>query len=353
LLKKGEFPDWLPGAASNVIKMMFIEINQSNIGKTNSFIEAFINKIPWEENVTQPDRLEEITKQDIVEFANKNYKDNYVVVYKRMGETKCIQKIKKPGITPVELNRDTQSNFAKAISDMGYPEIEPVFLDFNRDMSKFEIKQDIPVLYKRNTENDLFRLSYVLNMGQNHNRKLDTAMEYFSYLGTSKYTNKEFKQELFKNGCMLNAWVFDDRINISLYGLGEKFEEVLKLLEDILADAQPHKEALEKLVKDIIKKRADNKLDKYRILRKAMKNYAMYGKQSPYTNILSKEELFELDAKELADIIKHITDYKHRIRYYGPHGQDELAGLLNKYHNVPDRLKAIPEGKEFAQLPMK
>jgi predicted Zn-dependent peptidase len=270
-----------------------------------------------------------------------------------MGETKRVKKIKKPKITPVELNKEAQSSFAKAISNMEYPEIEPVFLDFSRDMSKFEIKQNIPVLYKRNTENELFSLSYVLNMGQNHNRELDTAMKYFSYLGTSKYTNKEFKQELFKNGCMLNVWASDDRIHISLYGLGEKLESVLRLLEDILSDAQPDKGALEKLVKDIIKERENKKLSKYQILRVAMDNYAMYGKQSPYTNILSTEELFELEAKELADIIKHITDYKHRIMYYGPHGKDELTGLLNKYHNVPGRLKAIPEGREFAQLPMK
>ena len=353
LLKKGEFPDWLPAAASNVLKMIFTESEESNRGRTNSFIDAFINKIPWEEHVTQLDRLEKITKQDIVEFANKYYTDNYVVVYKRKGKSEEVKKITMHEITPVELNRDAQSNFVKAISDMGYPEIEPVFLDFDRDMSRFEVKQDISVLYKRNTENDLFELSYVLNMGQNHNRKLDTAMEYFPYLGTNKYTNKEFKQELFKNGCMLNAWASDDRIHVSLYGLGEKFEEVLRLLEDILSDARPDKEALEKLVEDIVKNRADNKLNKYRILRMAMKNYAMYGKQSPYTNILSTEELFELDAKELVDIIKHITDYKHRIVYYGPHGKDELARLLNKYHNVPGRLKAIPEGREFAQLPMK
>ena len=37
--------------------------------------------------------LEKITKQDIVDFANARYTDNYVVVYKRNGEDKSVLKV--------------------------------------------------------------------------------------------------------------------------------------------------------------------------------------------------------------------------------------------------------------------
>ena len=40
--------------------------------------------------------LEKVTKQDIIDFANAKYADNYVVVYKRAGEDKSVIKVTKP-----------------------------------------------------------------------------------------------------------------------------------------------------------------------------------------------------------------------------------------------------------------
>ena len=62
------------------------------------------------------ERLSKITKQEVMDFMKANYNENnYVVVYKRVGEDKNIQKVEKPQITPVEVNRDDQSPFVKNI----------------------------------------------------------------------------------------------------------------------------------------------------------------------------------------------------------------------------------------------
>ena len=41
-------------------------------------------------------------RHELVAFAKAYYKNNYVIVYKRIGEDKSITKIVKPEITPVE-----------------------------------------------------------------------------------------------------------------------------------------------------------------------------------------------------------------------------------------------------------
>ena len=142
-----------------------------------------------------------------------------MVVYKRTGENPNVIKINKPPITPVELNRDKQSAFVKNIEEMKAPDIQPVYIDYNKDIEHLKMNKDIPILYKKNEENDLFSMHYIAEFGNNHNNKLSVALEYLTYLGTSKYTPEEFKQELYKLGCSFSASSSGDRLRVNLIPL--------------------------------------------------------------------------------------------------------------------------------------
>jgi predicted Zn-dependent peptidase len=350
-LKAGAFPDWLPAAAINNLKLNELRSYERNWGRADDFMMAFINHQKWEDVVSKWEFREKINKQDIIKFANNYYGNNYVVVYKRTGEDPNVIKIQKPPITPVELNRDKQSDFVKNIEEIKSPEIQPVFIDYDKDLNHLKMKKDIPILYKRNEENDLFSMNYIAEIGNDHDKKLGVAFQYLTYLGTSKYTPAEFKQELYKLGCSFGALSSNDQSRVYFSGLNESFDKGLELFEHLLADAQPNKEALDNLVKDILKRRADSKLNKGTILRAAMYNYGVYGKNSPYRNILSESQLKALRPEELIELIKKLTTYEHRVLYYGPLTENELIGKLNQYHHVPDTFSPIPEAVEYTQLP--
>ncbi len=350
LLQQGNFPDWLTSAIINDLTLRQIHNYESNSGRAHAFVNAFIWDIPWEDSVKRLDRLAKITKKDIVDFVNTHYSDNYVVVYKRTGEDKSVAKVQKPDITPVKLNREDQSDFAKHIMERKVPEISPVFLNYDKDIGQFHLKHDIPVYYKENTENDLFNLYYILDMGTDQHKKIGVALDYLEYLGTSKYSPAELKQEFYKIGCSFSVSYSAEQVYISLSGLAQNFEKGLALFEELLSDAQPDKEALDDHIQDILKIRADNKLSKWRILWQAMRNYGEYGPQSSFTHILSEDELHALSPPELIDVIKDLSGYEHRILYYGPAMKDALTASLEKYHNVPDILKPIPEPRTFEQL---
>jgi predicted Zn-dependent peptidase len=327
-LKQGKFPDWLPTAVVKNLKLDEIRSQEYNWGRASAFVDAFINQQKWEDVVHKWDYRDTITKQDVMDFANKYYGNNYVVVYKRTGEDPNVIKIKKPPITPVELNRNDKSTFVKTIEKMSSPQIEPVFIDYEKEVTQLKMKNDIPILYKKNVENDLFSLHYVADLGNDHNKKLPTALEYLTFLGTSKYTAEELKQEMYKLGCSFGVWSSDDRLRVYFSGLSESFEEGLKLFEHLLQDAQPDREALDNLIKDILKDRADAKLDKYAILNNAMYNYGVYGDKSPLHNILSQEELRSLAADELNTLISQVSKFKHRVLYYGPLPENQRTCIL-------------------------
>jgi predicted Zn-dependent peptidase len=351
LVKKGEFPDWLLPAIINDLKLSEIKSSETNSGRTFSLLDGFIKEIPRSEEVKNIERLSKITKQDIIDFAKKNYNDNYVIVYKRNGTAPNVKKIVKPQITPVTMNRDDESAFLKKIVSEPTPEIQPVFLDYEKDIQKFNIKDNMQVLYNENKENQTFSLYYYFRMGTGNVKSIGIALDYMKYLGTSKYSAKQIQEEFYKIGCSFGVYSSEDEVWVSLSGLSENMGKGIILFEQLMSDCQPNEPALVSLVSDIKKRRADDKLNKGTILWEAMYNYGIYEKKSPFTNILSETELQALRPADLISLIKGLNGFEHKVLYYGPQKSATLIALLNKEHKVPATLKPVPSKTLFEQLP--
>ena len=128
--------------------------------------ETFYLGLSWKDKVNELDEMEKITKQQIMDFAKRHFRrDNYVAVYKRQGKATDIEKVKKPKITPIKINRDSKSDFVKMIEDGKVPEIQPVFVDINKDIQTVNAQNEMKVYYTKNEENELFNSSYVIDMG--------------------------------------------------------------------------------------------------------------------------------------------------------------------------------------------
>ncbi|MFN3561354.1 MAG: M16 family metallopeptidase [Chloroherpetonaceae bacterium] len=349
-LKKGNFPDWLLQATITDLKLQLTKQYESNAARASAFVTAFVTFQEWKDYISQIDRLSKITKKDVMDFAKKHYRNNYVVVYKRTGVDSTVQKVTKPPITPVQVNREAMSPFVKTILEKPAAPIEPVFLDFKKDIEETALRNGIPVLYKRNEENDLFEMSYILDMGTASEKKLAVALPYLEYLGTSKLTPNQIKEEFYKLGCSFSVSASEDEVYVRLSGLQENFSKALDLFESLLADAQPNPAALTNLVQDILKSRANQKLNKGIILNRAMASYAKYGKESPFTHILSESELKALSPEELVALIQSLTRYEHRILFYGPMSKESLVQTLNRLHRAPDTRQPVLAAKQFPEL---
>jgi len=349
LIKKGQFPDGYLKAAINNMKSSKIKAYENNASRVREFTEAFILGIPWDRQIGKINELAGISKEDIIKFANDNYKDNYVLVYKRTGKDNSVIKVTKPQITPVNVNRGAQSDFFKYISDIPAVSTLPVFIDYKKDLLITKAKDNITVYYKQNLENELFELSYIFDFGVNSDRELNLAVSYLPYLGTSKLSPSEVKQGFFNIGCNFNVNVTETQIVVSLTGLSEFFEKGVNLLESVLSDAQPNEDALKNLINDVLKKRANAKLNKNVILRQAMMNYGKYGSESPFTNIIPEQDLKTVNAGALTSKIKSLLNFTHEIVYYGKTNADELIKSINILHKSSPVPMVPPKAKVFTE----
>jgi predicted Zn-dependent peptidase len=347
-VKLGNFPDWLVGAIISDLKLNQIKKLESNSGRANEFVDAFTLGISWDDHQNEMAELSRVTKKQIIDFVNEKYADNYVVVYKRNGEDKSVLKVTKPAITPVSVNREDQSEFLVNLLAEEVSNIEPVFLDFENDIQKYNVG-DVSLIYKENTENERFRLNYILDMGNDNDNRLKLAVDYLKYLGTTDMSPAQKEEEFYKLGCELSVNSNADKTQVTLSGLSDNFSESVALLEKILKDAVADEEALSDLKMSILKRRADAKLDRQIILWRAMGNYAKYGVNSSFMNILSEEELGDISSAELLGLIHNLTSYDHRILYYGPDEMIEVADKLTSLHFTNTDLNTIPPKKEFIE----
>lgn len=348
-VKKGEFPDWLVDAVVKDMQLSEIKNFEGN-GRADSFVNAFALGLKWENYISFTEGLKTITKEQIVKFANENYVNNYVVVYKRKGVDKNVMKVDKPKITPVPINREDRSEFLTNIVNEKVETLKPDFIDFNEKIKKEELQKGLDIEYIKNEDNKLFKLYYIFDMGKKHSKELALAIGYAQYLGTDKYTPAELQQEFYKNGLSINVNAGSDYSTVSISGLGESLESGISLMEHIISNAKADEIAYKNYVAGILKSRSNALLNKSAIMNAGLYNYAKYGSVNPNTDILSEKELNAINPADLVKMLAELTTYKHRIFYYGNEKISKLKSILKKHHTLPTELKEIPAPIEYPEL---
>ena len=287
-----------------------------------------------------------MTKAEIVSFANRFFDNGYAVIYKVQGTDTTIQKVDKPKITPIPTNNDKHSAFLQEIVNHKVEPIKPVFVDFKKDLTKSTTKKGWPILYKQNTQDDLFTLYLEIPFGEESDLLPGYAKMYIDYLGTDKMTNAQIKQELYKLACDYDIGQTDDETYLYLTGLNENLPKALALINDVIDNAKVDKEAYAAAVDLLIKSRKDKKADQRGNFR-ALQDYGMYGAYNSTRNMLSEEQLKNMDPQKLLNSLKGLKNYKQTVLYYGPSSLKDIDNLLNKTFKTAKKFTPLPKEKRY------
>ena len=348
-LRKGDFDDDLLVSVINNNKLNYLRALDNNGARTRQLVNAYINHVDWAQEVGKLDRMAGMTKEQIVAFANRHLLDNnFVCVYKRMGEDTTAKKIDKPQITPIPTNRDMKSDFVRNILSEVVEPIQPQFVDYSKEMTVGQTSKKLPLLYKHNDLDDLFSLTYKYDFGNTADNRYETALAYLDFLGTKKMSATEYKQRLYKLACNISMNVSDNETYLTLSGLSENMPEALKLVEDLMQNAQVDEEAYRSMVDLIIKSRNDAKQNQEECFNR-LNEYGMYGPRNSYTNIMSAQQLRDTKPAELLALVKGLRGMEHTVMYYGPMTEKELSKCLKKVHKTPKHLAAIPVGTPYME----
>lgn len=349
LAKNGEFEDWMIQAVVRKFKRDLMSQMEANWIRAYLMSDAFILNKDWQQTVTRYDRMAEITKEDFTAWAQEKFGNNYVAVDKVIGE-KDVHKVDKPQITQVPINRDTASSFFNEISEMEASRIQPQFVDYEKEITRGEIAGKVGLWHVNNDVNGLYEMYYVFDMGSEHDLTIPLAFKYLPYLGTEEMTPEQVQKEMFKIGLEFDVFSSGRRSYVIVSGLAENFEEGVKFFENLMNSVVSDQASYNEMVNGMLKERADEKLSKGQILFAGMGSYAKYGAKNPFNTLLSEDELRAIDPTSLTDKIKSLSNFEHKVLFYGPQEIAEVSKILEANHTIADSWTPMPEREEFNEI---
>ena len=345
-LKKGKFSDDLLPSIVNNMELQRQRALDNNMWRVRQMMNSFIDGTTWEQQTHRMDRIAKMTKAQIVAFANRFFTDGYATVFKKQGTDTLQKKIDKPAITPIPANRDMVSQFVKDIQDSKVEPIQPKFVDYNKDLTLGNVNKNLPLVYKQNTDNDLFNLVFRYDFGKQDDNRYDIAADYLDYVGTDKYTAAQVKQEFYKMACNYSVNVNADNLTVSLSGLQSQMPKALKLLEELLHNAKADKTSYDQFVGLVLKTRDDAKKDQ-RTNFSYLLNYATYGPHNSNRDVMTADELRQANPQQLLGLLANLSNLKHTVLYYGKLTPDELSKVLATAHKTAKTLADVPKGKPY------
>ena len=349
-LRAGDFDEKLIEASINNFKLYQMKAYEDNASRADMYVQSFISGTDWADEVAQLDRMAKITKQDIVDWANEYLGEkSYAIVYKREGEDRNVQKIAAPKITPIVTNRDKQSAFLTEIQQSKVTPIEPVFVDYQTDMAQFDVREGIHVLYKKNELNDIFTLNYIFDTGTENDPSLSLAFDYMSYLGTEAMSAEQIASEMYDIACSFSMYAGSNQCSISISGLSENMPRAMEIVEGLISGAVADEEILENLKQDMIKERADAKLNQARNFG-ALQRYLYYGEDYIKRTTLTNDALAALGSEQLITAVQALMGKQHEVLYYGPKSEEEVKQLIAENHKAADELAPLEKNYPKKQL---
>ena len=352
ILKSGSWDENLLKGAINNIKLREMQSLESNEDRAMNMAMAYLAHRNWQDVINETEEMSKITKDEVVNFAKRIFGDkNYVVVYKRQGDQRKTQKVEKPAITPVVMNRDVESDFLKEIKDMQINPIEPVFVDFDKDMSKGKV-DNTEILYVKNDQNQRFQISYRYNYGSLYDKKAGIANSFLGQLESTNRTLAQIKRQMYDIACDYSISFGDRYSTINISGLSENMDQAMAIVEDILNNPKISKESVDNSINNILKSRQDAKT-KQKTIFSRMISYCSYDKDDLNRFRLTNEEVKSLTPEDIIAQIKNMTSQPQRILYYGDKSLKDIENTIQGKHSINVAKKTMKPQKDYDRLQTK
>ena len=123
--------------------------------------------------------------------------------------------------------------------------------------------------------------------------------------------------------------------------------KAMEIVEGLIAGAKPDEAILENCKADMLKSRADAKLNQSRCFG-ALQRYLFYGGDFIRRTTLTDPALQALTSEQLLAKIGGLMGKQHEVLYYGPQKETEVKSALAEHHKVAADLQ--PLEKKFSTL---
>src|SRR5262249_34987306 len=153
-----------------------------------------------------------------------------------------------------------QSEFAKSVTDMASPPIEPVAIHEGKDYERGAMPTGELVAVK-NTRNGLFSVTYDFDVGRIDDHFTCLALQVLPVSGAGNGSPAELPGQLYQRGVGLDPGCGKDRSSITVSGIDGNLEAAMALIRDWLAEPNFDDAVVKATVKQALTERANQVAD--------------------------------------------------------------------------------------------
>ena len=337
-LKKGEFDDWLIEAFKNeMIKQYEMGLETpANVGV--QLMSEFAYELPLEDFTNYKEHIQTVTKEDVIQAANKYFTKNCITYLSDIGEGKK-DELKKPNYKPIDPEPGHQSIYAKHFNQIALSEAKENFVDFNNDVVNSELAPGVKLYYTPNKQNDIFSLVIKYGVGSIKIPTLDLATSLMNNAGImAQFKPQELKKEYSKLGCSVQFANNESYLYIILEGNEDNLEQACQLLSRTYLLPELDEKQMDKVKGSVIGMRGVEKTEKDSQA-EALRDYMMYGDESPEIKRLSTAEIRAITISDLTGDFIEATHYEASVHFCGKQPMKTLVETLRNNLAFPANLK--------------
>ena len=315
-LKRGDFSTTQMEALKQDI-LMEAERNMETInGRAMLLIDAYAQGHTWHDVLQKMERIRRLTKDDVVQAAQKYYGANHITLSKKFG-TPDKETLKQPGYKPISpKNADAKSELARQLEQLPIASSETRLVDFDRDVTIQQLNPHVTLYYKENPVNDIFTFTLRYKDGKQHTPGLAVLDEYLNSIGTDSLSKQQLAQSWQRIGVTMEAESGNKTFGIQLTGPDSQLQPALQLLAHFLRSAKGDKDALDdvksgdKVTRKSFGKQKDD-------VAQAVLERVLYGNRSTFLTQLSKKDIKALTNDDLLQLFRNLQQYDCELFYCG------------------------------------
>ena len=285
--------------------------------------------------------IETVSLDDIKKIANKYFGDDYFALYSKMGFPKKT-KLEKPGFDPVKPVQFKTSDFAKNFMQTKGIDVDPKFLDFDKDVKTINLGGESVLYANKNPYNDLFSMTISYNVGKEKYKNLDLLSPLLDLSGTKDYSLDSVKQQFSEMGISYSFYADDNNFNVDLEGNTKHLKEALALINELITNPIFDDDKLKQAV-DLVKSERQMTYKDPSAMGGVLINYAIHKKESDYLTQATLKEMKSITKEDVLNVLKDINTYSVDVYYTG----NSDVGAINKLMMMAYKLDKRTKKEEY------
>lgn len=327
--------------------------DESNNGRLEILINNFVSNKSWTEYIESKKALLKISKEEIIETANKYFTNNYLALYSKKGNFKS-DKLEIAKNENLSLkNKNSVSEYGNYFRNLPKTTPDVKLLELHKDVLYDTVSQFKNFYYTYNPYNELYSLEINIDVGLTKIPMLKFLSDFLTYSGSENYPMEDFKSRLLELGSDMNIEADENFLTIKINGFDSTLVETVDLINELLSETLTERLNLQTMANSEMINRKFETNDPYS-KGEALIQYLVYESLSKFTSRPAINELYKTSARELKALLDSVLKFETDISYSGKLNYDFVKGLIvNNLHSINPVYKSnspyFPEPKNISR----